>query len=414
MKETTMSAYSRREFIKKSATTVAVGLAVPPWLARIAWADSPGAATASRARSLVVIQLTGGNDGINTFIPYADAAYRRNRPTLAIAEKEILPLTDSLGLHPSMAAFKGLFDKKQAAIIQGVGYPEPNRSHFRSMEIWQTASPDRLDAEGWVGRYMDEIGKGRVSPLTGINIGSEANEAFLSAHAAVPTIQGLANFGLVFPHSPDGDARTAALRRIQLGENSAGRHSTFFKQVAEETYDTADKIAAGIKNYQPGVTYPKGGLGTGLREIAMLIAADLGTRVFYVSTSGFDTHTGQVRRHAPLLSDLSEGLAAFQQDLEKHGAADRVLTVAFSEFGRRVHENAGGGTDHGTASEMIVVGRPVRGGLYGAYPSLTDLDQGDLKYTTDFRAVYATHIDRWLGAESEHVLGKRLEDLKFV
>jgi uncharacterized protein (DUF1501 family) len=408
-------AVSRREFLIKGATTVAVGLAVPPWLAKMVWADTNATfgAAGGGNRILVVIQLTGGNDGLNTFIPYSAPEYAANRPTLAVPDDQVLHVSDFLGLHPTMTGLKSLYDNGQVAIVQGVGYPNPNRSHFRSMEIWQTADPDKIDTEGWVGKYLDAIRDGRTSALTGINIGDEASEAFQSAHAAVPTIQGLANFGVVFPSNPEGDVRMAALQAIQTTDASTP-YGQFFKQTAIETYQSADRIRAGIKSYQSTVTYPKGGFGDGLKEIAMLISANLGTRVFYISTSGFDTHTNQLRRQPQLLQDISDGLAAFQADLAQMGAADRVLTLAFSEFGRRVHENAGGGTDHGTASEMLIVGKPVKGGLYGEYPSLSNLDEGDLKFTTDFRGVYATVLDNWLGANSELVLSGRYENLKFV
>ena len=409
---------TRRDFIKKSATTVAVGLAVPPWLAKMVWADSVAdnalaASGQAAGRSLVVIQLTGGNDGLNTVVPYSDSIYRSARPVLAHDAGKVLHLTDTIGLSPVMGGMKTLYDQGRLAIVQGAGYPNPNHSHFRSMEIWQTAEPEKLGTEGWVGRYLDAIRSGRTSPLTGINIGNEASEAFTNAHAAVPSIQGLANFGVVFPGNAEGQARTAALKQIQMGDANTP-YGKFFQQTAAETYDSADQIAAGIRQYHSTVQYPKSSFGKGMQEIAQLIAANLGTRVYYIATGGFDTHAQQIRRHDLLWQDVSDTLLAFQTDLEQMNAGDHVLTLAFSEFGRRVHENANGGTDHGTASEMFILGKPVHGGLYGAYPSLADLDAGDLKYTTDFRAVYATVLDRWLGTDSEIVLGRRYEDLKFV
>jgi uncharacterized protein (DUF1501 family) len=409
---------SRRQLIKSSAATVAVGLAVPPWLARMVWADGDtfnNTNASGATRTLVVVQLTGGNDGINTVIPYSNPAYRQNRPTLGIPDNQVLHLTNDIGLHPTMTGMKSLYDQGQLAIIQGAGYPNPNRSHFRSMEIWQTAEPDRMGTEGWVGRYLDAIRSGRTSPLTGINVGNEFNEAVQSAHSAVPTIQGLANFGVVFPNSPAGDVSADALRMIETTDSNTP-YGQLFQQTALDTYDSADKIRKGVSNYHSTVKYPTGGFGQGLQEVAALISANLGTRVFYVSFAGasFDTHTNQLRRQPLLLSQLSDGLAAFQADLGQMGKADDVVTVCFSEFGRRVHENAGGGTDHGTASEMFIVGKRVKGGLYGEYPSLTNLDQGDLKFSTDFRAVYGTLIDRWLGGNSAAVLGQQYEDLKFV
>ncbi len=408
---------SRRRFIRDSAATVAVSFAVPPWLAKMVWAEGSGDAfaqtAAGRSRALVVIQLTGGNDGLNTVIPYADATYHSARPLIGIKDTDALHLTDFVGLNPAMKGMKGLYDAGRLAIVQGVGYPNPNRSHFRSMEIWQTAEPDKMGTEGWVGRYLDAIAQGRTSPLTGINIGNESSEALQSAHAAVPSIQGLANFGVVFPHSPEGDARANALKKIQYADTSTP-YGALFAQTARETYESADRIRAGIQNYHSTVAYPASNFGRGMQQIAELISANLGTRVYYITLGSFDTHAAQTRRQPLLLQDLSDTLAAFQQDLAQMGQDDNVLTLAFSEFGRRVHENANQGTDHGTASEMFVVGKPVKGGLYGAYPSLTNLDQGDLKFTTDFRAVYGTVIDRWLGANSALVLGQQFEDLRFV
>jgi uncharacterized protein (DUF1501 family) len=410
-------AFSRRDFLKQGAAVVAVGLAVPPWLSKMVWADGGAAMNfhpdVPSDRILVVVQLTGGNDGINTLIPYSEALYKQNRPTIGIADGAVLHLDGNVGLNPAMTALKSVWDSGKLAIVQGVGYPNPNRSHFRSMEIWQTAAPDSAATEGWVGRYLDAVRDGRVSPLTGINIGNEQSEALVSAHAAVPSIQGLANFGMIFPNNAEGQARTAALRKIQLADDNSP-YGAFFRQTAAEMYDSADKIRAGIANYKSTVAYGKDSFAKGMQEIAMLIAANLGTRIYYISTGGFDTHTAQARRQPVLLQQLSDGLKAFMDDMQGMGLSDKVAVMTFSEFGRRVHENAGGGTDHGTASEMFILGGSVKGGLYGSYPSLADLDQGDLKFNTDFRSVYATMLDRWMGADSERVLGDRFADLGLV
>ena len=410
-------AISRRTLLKTGTAAVAVGLAVPPWLSKMVWADNGQAMGFHKDvpddRIVVVVQLTGGNDGINTVIPYADATYKRMRPTIGVADDQVLHLSDTIGLNPAMTSLKDLWDAKQVAIVQGVGYPNPNRSHFRSMEIWQTAAPDKPATEGWVGRYLDAVRDGRVSPLTGINIGNEENPALMSAHAAVPSIQGLANFGMIYPEGGTGGARQAALRQIQMADSNSP-YGAFFKQTAANMYDSADKIRAAAGNYKSTVTYGNDGFGKGMQEIATLISANLGTKVYYISFNGFDTHSAQTRRQPQLLKQFSDGLKSFTTDMQQMGKSDQVMVMCFSEFGRRVHENAGGGTDHGTASEMFLVGGGVKGGLYGSYPSLTDLDQGDLKFSTDFRSVYATVLDKWMGADSERVLGERFPDLAFI
>jgi uncharacterized protein (DUF1501 family) len=410
---------SRRSFVKQAAATVAVGLAVPPWLSKMVWADGGAAMNFHKDvpddRILVVVQLSGGNDGINTVVPYADDNYRKFRPIIGIADTDVIHLTDKIGLNPGMTSMKTLWDQGNLAIVQGVGYPNPNRSHFRSMEIWQTAAPDRLATEGWVGRYLDAVREGRVSPLTGINLGDESNAAIVSNHAAIPTIQGLANFGMIFPQNTQGEAREAALRQVQLADSNTP-YGAFFKQTADEFYESRDKIHAGLANYKSTTRYAPDGFSQGMQEVATLIAANLGTKIFYISYGGFDTHTQQVYRHQQLLKQVSDGLLSFMTDMKQQGKDEKVMVMTFSEFGRRVGENASHGTDHGTASEMFVVSGGLKKGLYGAYPSLdpSDLDQGDLKFTTDFRSVYATVLDKWLGADSERVLGDKYDDQSFV
>lgn len=399
---------SRRDLLRQGATFIAVGIAAPGWLARLATADAQMHRKGQRVpndRILVVVQLSGGNDGLNTVIPYTQTLYRQMRPTLAIPESEVVPLNERIGLHPAFAKAKPLIETGQFAIIQGVGYPNPNRSHFRSMEIWQTANPDKVDGTGWLGRYLDTLPESARNPLIGIALGRENPVAMNGQKVSVPCVASLEDF-----KSLAGE-QTEALRAvyaIQEQKTAPVRTATL------KALDAAEMIRAKLGQYRSAVEYPRTPFAQALQQIAQLIAANTGTRVFYCSTGGFDTHAQQARTHATLLQNVAEGLSAFWADLQAMGKADKVLVLAFSEFGRRVAENGSAGTDHGAAAPMFAIGKKIQAGLLGEHPPLNDLQDGDLRYHTDFRSVYAAALEDWLDTDSQAVLGGRFNRVSLI
>jgi uncharacterized protein (DUF1501 family) len=398
-----MMSCTRRRFIRTGLTVVTAGTAVPPWLSRAAEAAGTGVAAKPPVaeRILVVVQLSGGNDGLNTLIPYSDRLYRERRPTLAVPETRLSPLTSDLAMHANLARLRERYDRKQLAIVQGVGYPNPNRSHFRSMEIWHTAAPEKVIRTGWIGRTLDRMQPGPMNPLLGLNVGNELPKAVIGEKGAPASLDGGA-FGLVMSAAYPSGAMAAG--KVTADGDHHG-NLALLQQTTVNATVSAERLQAAAKRYPEGATYPNTPFARGLQQVARVIAGDLGTRVYYVSTGGFDTHSGQAPRHETLLTTLSEGLAAFQSDLERLGRADRVVTMVFSEFGRRAAENASAGTDHGAAGSMFLLGPRITGGLYGRAPSLSDLENGDLRHTTDFRSVYATVLARWLGVDPGPILG---------
>ena len=387
---------------------------------------------------LVVLQMAGGNDGLNMVVPYGDDAYYRARPRLGLAADKILKIDNYAGLNGKLAGLKSLYDEGHLAIVQGVGYPNPNRSHFRSTEIWQTASDaNRNTNEGWIGRYFDNCCSG-ADPTIGVAIGGEMPQAFA---AKTPT-------GITFsrpeqfrwrPSEPNAGRMGAEeffFRQLNEGGDSeeSGIPATdgasvaalsgktkndlstldFLQRTALDAQLSSDKILEISRKYKSTVVYPPGQLAASLNVIARMIAGGLPTRVYYASQGGFDTHAGQMNAHERLMGELNEAIAAFAADLKQQGNFNRVLLMTFSEFGRRVAENANGGTDHGAAAPMFVLGGAVKPGLFGKSPSLTDLDRGDLKFNTDFRSVYGTVLDQWLKAPSQIVLGRKFPALRIV
>jgi uncharacterized protein (DUF1501 family) len=362
--------------------------------------------------SLVVIELNGGNDGLNTVIPFENDLYYRNRPTLGVAKGQVIRLGDQIGLYPTMQAAAELFRAGKLAIVEGVGYPDPNRSHFRSMEIWHTASTAaKAPATGWLGRVLDQqFRPGDEENLRGLAFSAGLPQAFLSEKLSVPVIQQLEGFA---GDSGNPPAKDKLLRELSSAGSARSAPVDFLRRQAETAYRTAERLHDAAAKYKSDVAYP-GDLGGQLRRAAQVIAADLGVRLLYVSQGGYDTHSQQAAAHPGLLGELSDALAAFQKDLEQLKVADKVLVLIFSEFGRRVDENASKGTDHGAASIMFLAGSKVKGGLVGEHPSLEKLGDGDLVHSIDFRSVYSSVLDRWLGCPSDKLLGEKFPELDLI
>jgi uncharacterized protein (DUF1501 family) len=379
--------------------------------------DQPTASASAGPRRLVVLQLSGGHDGLNAVIPYGDGLYYQLRPQIGITADKVLHLDDHVGLHPNLASFKSLFDKSQLAILQSVGYPRPNRSHFRSMEIWHTARPDGpAPDQGWLGAFMAEIYRSGDSPFECVNFGASVPQALHTAHAPIAAIQDTSTFQfLVDRRLPS--MKEPLLKTFSQVATRPAQTTPALQQVAD-TWDATDQgvktLSSVTEKYRARAQYPNNPLGKTLQQVAQMLSSDTGTRVIYLQQGGFDTHSNEKPQHATLMTQLADSLAAFQADLEGQGLAEQVVTMSFSEFGRRVKENGSQGTDHGAAGPMFVLGKGVSGGLYGDHPSLSDLDDGDLKFGIDFRSVYATVLENWLGASAQDLLGGTFDKLNFL
>lgn len=377
---------TRREFLIGG---VKVGALVP----LIAGAARPlGWLEGSGERCLVVLQLSGGNDALNMVVPHRQDAYYRMRPTIGQARGALHALDADHGLHPAMGALGALYGDGRLAVVHGVGYPEPNRSHFRSMEIWQTADPEHPPGDsGWLGRLADQLAAQRPGSLPALHVGDgELPLALRSPASFTPSVRGYQGFEL---HR--GQAAIAAERDALLERPGAGELA-FLREAARATYLAAARMAE-LADRPAQAEYPGDDLSQRLKLVARLIAGGFGTRVFDVELAGFDTHSRQAQTHAALLGQLSGALAAFHRDLEAQGQGGRVITLVFSEFGRRVEENGSKGTDHGAAAPVLLAGSAVRPGMHGTPPDLQKLVEGDIAYSTDFRSLYAMLERDWLG-----------------
>jgi uncharacterized protein (DUF1501 family) len=369
-------------------------------LATPALPDLPSSAA---ERVLVVINLQGGNDGLNTVVPYASPAYYRFRPTLGIAPGDVLHIDAAVGLNPALGPLKAMYDRGLVAVVQGAGYPSPDHSHFRSTEIWQTGVPDSYATTGWLGRYLDSAGVPEQNLFNAVALAPVLPEILIAQRVDVPAIDTLRAYGL----TSDRDRSQRAAFASIASDTRLPFTSPFLASVAQ-IEDHAERGAAELPRlvggYATTAQYPATPLGRSLALAAQIIGSQLGTRVLYVQHGSFDTHVSQKATQDRLLGELADGIAAFYTDLAAHGNEGRTLTLTFSEFGRRVAENANRGTDHGEAAPMFLVGGGVHGGLYGTHPSLERLDNGDATFTVDFRSVYATVVEKWFGRPAQSVI----------
>lgn len=408
------SRFSRRQLLRGGVATAAgltVGGGMPgPWLTGLA--SEAGASD----RVLVVIQLSGGNDGLNTVVPYRDELYRKARPVLGIATADLHRVNDDLGLHPSLSGAAGLLEQGRFSIVQGVGYEQPNRSHFESMDIWHTGrrKEDR-GGEGWLGRFLGSSKNRQVGDSPGLHLGQEQQPLALAGRdIQIPSIASIEQFRLKV-------AENGGLRPASAGDDSRPVEAAagddllgFLESSAEVAITASGRLERALSQAGSGGDFPATPLGEKLRVVARLILAGLSTKVYYVTLDGFDTHSQQPAVHAALLRQWSDALAAFVRNVEQAGQADRVLVMTFSEFGRRVQENASQGTDHGAAAPVFFAGPRLPTPVIGVQPSLGDLDDGDLRFHTDFRSVYATLLEDWFTVPSPPILGQAYPPLKLL
>lgn len=402
---------SRRLFIRDGVASVSLGLAAPAFLRAIARAQG------RTSRRLVVVYLGGGNDALTTLVPYRDPAYYSRRPTIAVPAGVALQVgTDAggsaLGLHPALTGLYDVFNEGRLAIVQRTGYAESSRSHFEATDIFGTANPQVVGGSGWLGRYLDTLPR-PLDALTAWNTGTGTPRTLVSAQTTVPSIPDADSYAFASPNDGDLALEERAAAQAMAASPSDGRpHLSFVNGVNLSALDTLDRVAE-VSSYEGSVPYPGTGFGLALKTVAGAIARGIGSRVYWVSTGGYDTHAQQGSLdggYANLMRTLGGGLGAFHADLRNQGLADDTAVVVFSEFGRRITENASRGTDHGAAGLMLVLGGRVRGGLYGTAASLTpghptlENDSGDVRYETDFRAVYARLLDGWLGVDSVPIL----------
>jgi len=396
----------RRDFLRSSALASGAFL-VPSFLKPL---EALAFDQLTGHKNLVIIQLSGGNDGLNTIVPFGMDAYYQKRPGIALPPSDIIRLDDLQGLNPNMGPLKEIYDQGWMSVINSVGYPNPDRSHFRSMDIWQTASnAEEYLSTGWVGRYLDSNCQVCKDPYAAIEVDDSLSLALKGSFKKGIAVKDPAS---LFKNTREPFFKEVLQARDEhLHEDNLG----YLYKTMIETYSSAAYIQNTSKTYRSTAEYPQTKFASQLKTAAKFINSGLSTRVYYVSLSGFDTHTGQIGQQGRLLNTFSSGVASFLKDLKAAGNLDDTLVMAFSEFGRRVEQNASNGTDHGTANNVFVFGGKLRkAGIYNEAPDLVNLDNGDLKYKVDFREVYATLLDKWLNVNNQQVLNKKYSGLSFI
>ena len=370
----------------------------------------------AKKRALVVIQLLGANDALNTVIPYTDSLYYDFRPNIGIAPEDVLTINDSLGFNPNMGPVKELWDRGKVAVINGIGYPNPDRSHFRSMDIWHTAEPEKVGTEGWLGRVIRELDPSGDNVLTGVHFGRGLPRSLGCRGVPVASVGNLETYGL-FPDIQDDARRQNTLEAFSKMYGAEGRDIVldFLGQNGRDALKGADILRTAPGKYQSTVAYPESPIAQNLKSAAQVMFAELDTQIYYTSYGSFDTHGGELIAHTKLWQDVSGAVGAFYADMEEHGWENDATILIWTEFGRRIRDN-GTGTDHGSGGAAFVIGGAVNGGLYGEYPSLKPEDQleGDLHFNNDFRSTYSTILERWMGLQASPIVNGHFEQFDFI
>jgi len=413
---------ARRDLLRQLAARVAgipslTPLSLGPTVVEATDANPYSTLQNASNKTLVVIQLMGGNDGLNTVVPYGQAAYLQNRPTIGLTNDEILPIDGDIGLNSQMTGLMDLYNSNRVAIIQGVSYPNPNLSHFEATAIWESAEPDMPFSNGWLGRYMD-VAAQMETPATGVNLGELVPQTLLGVTSQPISLNTVAGFQ-ISPLTKGDTASTSVIQQLNETACSAcSEYNSLVNQMMQSGLDAISAsavIQAAANSYKPQVTYPTDDFSQRLQLAAGIITSSINPKIVYVTLGGFDTHGDERPTQDPLLKQLSDGVNAFYNDLAAQGRANDTLMMTFSEFGRRVIENGSKGTDHGTALPQFMIGGSISPGLYGTYPSLTDLDSsGNLLWNIDFRQTYATVLEDWFGIQQTEVLDSTYEKLSVV
>ena len=405
---------TRREFLKTGVTLLGAGALLPAVLqkALLTLQKEPlRGAPVDDGRILVVVQMAGGNDGLNTVIPFADGRYYDARPNISIPPKDALSLDDTTGLHPSLREMKELWNQGVLAIVEGVGYPNQNYSHFVSMDVWQTGDPRHKLSDGWLGRYCEKYQGQHEAPFLGLAIGRSLPTSLQTPAVAIPSVDSLNTYK--FQDDTSAPALSAARHHSLLELYRQGNAIPSYGALLDRTIQAAETSTAILQKahaqYKPAVQYPSNSLASALQIVAEAIASNTGVKICHVSIGGFDTHADQIVDQSRQLGYLSASLHAFYSDLKAQGLDSKVVIMTWSEFGRRVKGNGSQGTDHGSAAPLFFMGTPVKGGLYGQRSGLASLDNGNLQYTVDFRSAYASALETWLGVASLDILGGSFE-----
>ena len=370
--------------------------------------------TTKHEKGLIVIQLSGGNDYLNTVVPYGDGRYYDSRPKVHIPQDKVIPLNDEIGFNPSMGPMKRLWDEGKVAVINGIGYENPNRSHFRSMDIWHTAEPQAIGTQGWLGRAVREMDPQGENVLTAVNFGRGLPRALGCPGVSVASVGDLETYGL-FPDIEDEELRMFTLEAFaRMYGNVVGRDPvmSLLSKTGQDAYVGADILRTAPAQYSSNVEYRTDSLSQNVKSIAQVFLADLGTKVYYTQHGSFDTHSGELPTHAQLWDDVAGAVGSLMDDLKEHGREDDAAVLIFSEFGRRIRDN-GTGSDHGSGGVAFLIGGAVNGGLYGEYPSLAEAEQlnGDLRSNNDFRSTYSPILEKWFGLDPDPIVNGQFEYL---